>query len=73
MERLARSISKMFVILVLLLGSPPVVSLRNLVRRPRVALVAPPPPGFGADPFAPPADETPRPAPERTYIRVDAA
>lgn len=40
MQRLSQSIGKMFVILALLFGSPPLVSLQRLGRRPRVALVA---------------------------------
>ncbi|NTU80677.1 MAG: hypothetical protein HGA45_15095 [Chloroflexales bacterium] len=40
MQRLTQTISKMFVILVLLFGSPPPVSLRQIRWRPVVTLVA---------------------------------
>lgn len=40
MQRLSQTLGKMFVVLVLLFGSPPPVSLQRLSRRPRVALVA---------------------------------
>ncbi|NJN18653.1 MAG: hypothetical protein HC822_21555 [Oscillochloris sp.] len=42
MSRLINTISQMFVIIVLLFRSPPVVHLRDLSRRPAVVLIAPP-------------------------------
>jgi hypothetical protein len=69
MDRIVQSISKLFVVLVLMFGNPPQVSLRELIRRPAVALVAAPPP-------RPPAlggDLPAQPAPERVYIPVRAA
>jgi len=72
MAHLTRTISKMFVILVMLFGNPPLVRLRDLARRPAVALVAaaPPPPGEGPLLLPRPATDT---RDGRRYIPVDAA
>jgi hypothetical protein len=40
MHQIARTISKMFVIMALLFGSPPPISLLQLRRRPTITLVA---------------------------------
>jgi len=59
MDSLVRAISKMFVVLVLLFGNPPPVSLRELARRPTIALVTtarrPRADGFPPLGLAPPA------------------
>lgn len=78
MDRLAHTLSKMFLVLVLLFGAPPVTTLRERWRRPVVALVVPlRRRGAGNDgatlwpePWPP---EPPAPSAERVYIPVRAA
>jgi hypothetical protein len=65
MARLVRTISKFFVVLVMLFGNPPVVRLRDLARRPAVALVATARPSAGA--LAPPGA---RAQPDLALIRA---
>lgn len=87
MEALVRTLSKMFLVLVLLFGSPPGATLRERALRPAIALVMPlRRRGEGDDPLPwpepwPPAVTTPKPGPlgtpcgatERVYIPVRAA
>lgn len=77
MSRLTRSISKLFVILVMLFGSPPVVRLRDLRRPPAIVMVSHarhPLDGWPAAPPEPAAAEAHQsPAPRPTYLPVKAA
>jgi hypothetical protein len=66
--RLIGAISKMFVVLVILLGNPPVVRMRDLARRPAVALVATARPQDGEGPLRLPRSDS-----SRRYIPVKAA
>lgn len=76
MDRLARTLSKMFLVLVLLFGSPPVATLRERWRRPSVALVVPLRRRGGGDDEAPWPEPWPPQPPSpaaRVYIPVRAA
>ncbi len=84
MSRLTQAISKLFVILVMLFGSPPVVRLRDLRRRPAIVLVASAPhpadawpPALPSPAAAAPGDHKPThhpdQRPQRTYLPVKAA
>ena len=77
MRRLTQQISKLFVILVMLFGSPPVVRLRDLRRPPAIVMVSHarhPIEGWPHPPFGPAAPRPAKPAPtEDGYLPVKAA
>lgn len=76
MRRLIQEISKLFVILVMLFGSPPVVRLRDVRRPTAIVMVSHarhPIEGWPHPPHSPASAPAPAQPAQRTYLPVKAA